>query len=148
MHRVLFRERLEFEHEDLPVLTVTLRGAAGEGSFEAQLDSGAANTLFSGELLASIGWEPLPAGSSELKRFSGAAGGEILASPFEVELELPSGDCFALTVYGSHSQLSRNLLGRDLLARGLFGLDIERQAVFLSSFRDVTRREIFLSGTD
>ena len=142
---VSFAKRLPFAHADQPLLFVTLRGGGSEAKFEAQLDSGCSMTIFCGEDLRSLGWQELPSGHAKIESFTTASGAEILASPLDVELELESGDHFEITIFGSHSLLNRNLLGRDLFTRGMFGFDLARQRLFLSSFRDLDLAAIFLS---
>lgn len=144
---VRFQSRLAFTDDDQPALIVKLRRGTSWFPFEARLDSGCTKTLFSGDLLEQIGWQKLPDGHSDVEPFWTNAGECLLASPIDVEIELESGERFDLTIFGAHRVLPRNLLGRDLLARGLFGLDVARQHLYVSSYRDFQDTDIFLTST-
>ncbi len=149
-YQVRFQKRLEFADSDKPLLFVSLRNGTTTLRFEAHLDSGCSKTIFSGDQLEPLGWRQLPAGDPGIGRFSVNSKGqpEILASPLDVELELESGDQFEMTIFGSHQLLNRNLLGRDLLSRGFYGLDVAQQKLYLSSYRDVELSVIFLDSAD
>jgi hypothetical protein len=142
---VRFHKLLTFADADNPMLLVTLRRADVEFPFEAYLDSGCEKTIFSGDLLEQLGWRARPAGDAKIKRFLPSRGEFVAASPIEVELQLESGDRFEMEIFGSHQKLNRNLLGRDLLCHGLFGMDLRRQRLFLSSYRELDLGEIYLN---
>lgn len=146
---VRFAERLAFSHNENPLVMVTISANGQAFEYEAHVDTGAERTIFWGYLLEPLGWQQLPEEDGGAKSFRGATGNQVWASSLEdAELSLPTGDSFQLTIWGSHERLERNLIGRDLLRRGVFGFDLELQHLSVSSLRDNDRSWIFPTSSN
>jgi hypothetical protein len=97
---------------------------------DAYLDSGAARSLFDGQLASAIGLDLM---AGEQKRYSSTAGSIVWARLHKVRFEHPDLGSFQLEAGFSEAGVIRNLLGRDFFALVQIGFREKHSTFYLTS---------------